>query len=95
MSRLGARGAEVVKDESARWDTVEVMLVGDFDDRHVTVVYRNEGSGGWEPWVAVAESAALRRRGLSGKGLYTLRALAASRPTAIGRTRPSRISGHA
>lgn len=26
MSRLEARGAEVVKDKSARWNMVEVML---------------------------------------------------------------------
>eukprot|EP00966_Prymnesium_polylepis_P276642 6391134-Prymnesium_polylepis.1 len=48
-------------------------------------------SGEWVPWTLVTQSAALKRAGIKGRGLYTLQPLRASRETALGNSKASRV----
>lgn len=98
MSRPPAPQLVADADE---WDGVRTRafeFVADVDAgfEECEVVYRRlAGRRGsprvWEPWVLVAQSAALRRRGVRGYGLYALRTFDGPRETDVGEVKGARI----
>ena len=91
--------ALVVTDTTAEWDVVTTEAVGFFNDLNpalgqVEIVYRRAlgGVGGWEPYLLVAQSNAMRSIGIVHKGLYALKAFRGPRITNLGQIPGDRIA---
>ena len=89
--------ARFVTDTTAEWDVVTTRAVGFAGDLNPTlgdveIVYRREtGGGGWEPYLMVAQSHALRSIGITHPGLYALKAFRGPRQTRLGNAPGHRI----
>ena len=89
---MAAAVGRVVTDDGA-WDQVDATdLVGFTVDPgfRVVVTYKRV-RGQWQPWTLVTQSAALKEKGIPGRGLYTLQPLISPRKTAIGQTKATRV----
>ena len=92
---MSAAVGRVVRDDGA-WDEVDATGLVGFTLDHgfdASVVYKRV-RGEWVAWTLVTQSAALKARGVSGRGLYTLQPLRASRKTSIGNTQPTRLGNY-
>ena len=91
-----ASAATGVVQDPDTWDVLSIQEVGfqaDLDPRLKTVqiVYKRIPGQGWVDWVMVAQSAALRRIGVTQYGLYALRAFRGPRQTRLGNAPGDRI----
>eukprot|EP00966_Prymnesium_polylepis_P336765 7391735-Prymnesium_polylepis.1 len=89
-----AAAGRVIRDDGA-WDEIDAIGVVGFASSldpgfGATVTYKRV-QGQWIAWTMITQSAALKTKGISGRGLYTLQPLRAARQTSIGSTQPTRI----